>query len=54
MARAAGMFFHTDVEDFGAVMREVARCLCSGGRLVYLGVHPWDIAVAAEKDRQPR
>ena len=37
---AAGMFFHTDVEDFGAVVREVTRCLRPGGRFVYLGVHP--------------
>jgi ubiquinone/menaquinone biosynthesis C-methylase UbiE len=37
---AAGMFFHTDVEDFAAVVREVARCLRPGGRFVYLGLHP--------------
>jgi SAM-dependent methyltransferase len=37
---AAGMFFHTDVEDFAAVVRDVARCLSPGGRFVYLGVHP--------------
>jgi len=37
---AAGMFFHTDVEDFAAVVRDVARCLRPGGRFVYLGVHP--------------
>lgn len=37
---AAGMFFHTDVADFAAVVREVARCLRPGGRFVYLGVHP--------------
>jgi ubiquinone/menaquinone biosynthesis C-methylase UbiE len=37
---ATGMFFHTDVEDFGAVVREVARCLRPGGRFVYLGLHP--------------
>ena len=37
---AAGMFFHTDVEDFAAVVREVARCLRPGGRFVYLGTHP--------------
>jgi ubiquinone/menaquinone biosynthesis C-methylase UbiE len=35
-----GMFFHTDVEDFAAVVREVARCLRPGGRFVYLGLHP--------------
>jgi ubiquinone/menaquinone biosynthesis C-methylase UbiE len=37
---AAGMFFHTDVEDFAAVVREVARCLRPGGRFIYLGLHP--------------
>jgi ubiquinone/menaquinone biosynthesis C-methylase UbiE len=37
---AAGMFFHTDVEDFAAVVRDVARCLRPGGRFIYLGVHP--------------
>ena len=40
VAVAAGMFFHTDVEDFAAVVRDVARCLRPGGRFVYLGVHP--------------
>jgi Methyltransferase domain len=40
VAVAAGMFFHTDVEDFGAVVHDVARCLRPGGRFVYLGVHP--------------
>jgi SAM-dependent methyltransferase len=34
------MFFHTDVEDFASVVREVARCLRPGGRFIYLGVHP--------------
>jgi len=37
---AVGMFFHTDVEDFAAVVRDVARCLCPGGRFIYLGLHP--------------
>jgi SAM-dependent methyltransferase len=40
VAVAAGMFFHTDVEDFAAVVRDVARCLRPAGRFVYLGVHP--------------
>jgi SAM-dependent methyltransferase len=39
-AVATGMFFHTDVEDFAAVVRDVARCLRPGGRFVYLGTHP--------------
>ena len=37
---ATGMYFHTDTEDFAAVVREVARCLRPRGRFVYLGVHP--------------
>jgi SAM-dependent methyltransferase len=37
---ATGMYFHTDTEDFAAVVREVARCLRPGGRFAYLGVHP--------------
>jgi ubiquinone/menaquinone biosynthesis C-methylase UbiE len=37
---ATGMYFHTDTEDFAAVVGEVARCLRPGGRFAYLGVHP--------------
>jgi SAM-dependent methyltransferase len=37
---AAGMFFHTDLDDLDGVLREVARCLRPGGRLVYVGIHP--------------
>jgi SAM-dependent methyltransferase len=37
---AVGMFFHTDVEDFAAVVHDVARCLRPGGRFIYLGLHP--------------
>ena len=37
---AVSMFTHTDVEDFAAVVREVARVLRGGGRVVYLGIHP--------------
>ncbi len=40
VAVAVGMFFHTDVEDFAAVVREVARCLRPAGRFIYLGTHP--------------
>jgi len=40
VAAAAGMFFHTDVEDFAAVVRDVTRCLRPGGRFFYLGTHP--------------
>jgi ubiquinone/menaquinone biosynthesis C-methylase UbiE len=31
---------HTDVDDYPAVLREVARVLAPGGRLVHLGIHP--------------
>ncbi len=37
---AVSMFTHTDVDDFGAVMREVARVLRPDAPFVYLGVHP--------------
>jgi len=40
VAVVAGMFFHTDVEDFAGVVSEVARCLRPGGRFIYLGTHP--------------
>jgi len=36
----AGMFFHTDLEDFAAVAREVARCLQPQGRFIFAGLHP--------------
>jgi SAM-dependent methyltransferase len=35
-----GMFFHTDLEDFAAVARQVARCLRPRGRFIYAGLHP--------------
>lgn len=35
-----GMFFHTDLEDFAAVVRQAARCLRPGGRFIYAGLHP--------------
>ena len=35
-----GMFFHTDLEDFAAVVGQVARCLRPGGRFIYAGLHP--------------
>jgi ubiquinone/menaquinone biosynthesis C-methylase UbiE len=34
------MFTHTDVDDFAAVLREVARVVRPSGAFVYLGVHP--------------
>lgn len=35
-----GMFFHTDLEDFAAVVSHVARCLRPRGRFIYAGLHP--------------
>jgi SAM-dependent methyltransferase len=40
IGQATAMFAHTDVDDFAAVVREVARVLCPGGRFVYVGIHP--------------
>ena len=40
IGHAAAMFAHTDVDDFAAVVGEVARVLSPGGRFVYLGTHP--------------
>jgi len=37
---AVGAYFHTDVEDFAAVVAETTRTLAPGGRFVYLGLHP--------------
>jgi SAM-dependent methyltransferase len=37
---AVSMFTHTDVDDFAAIVREIARVLRPGGPFVYLGVHP--------------
>lgn len=34
------MWTHTDVDDFAAVVREVARVLRRDGRFIYLGSHP--------------
>jgi ubiquinone/menaquinone biosynthesis C-methylase UbiE len=37
---AVSMFTHTDLNDFAAAIREAARVLRPGARLIYLGVHP--------------
>ncbi len=34
------MWTHTDIDDFGAAIREIARVLRSGGPFVYVGGHP--------------
>jgi ubiquinone/menaquinone biosynthesis C-methylase UbiE len=47
-----GMFFHTDLEDFGAVARQVARCLSPGGRFIYAGLHPCFIGPFVDRTRE--
>ena len=37
---AVSLWTHTDVEDFAAVCREIARVLKHGSPLVYVGAHP--------------
>ena len=37
---AVSIFTHTDIDDFAAVLGEIARVLRPGGAFVYLGVHP--------------
>jgi SAM-dependent methyltransferase len=37
---AVSLFSHTDVDDFAAAMREVARVIRPGGVFIYVGVHP--------------
>lgn len=37
---AVSMWTHTDVDDFAAAVREVARVLRPGAPFVYVGVHP--------------
>jgi SAM-dependent methyltransferase len=37
---AVSIWTHTDVDDFAAVCRDVARVVRPGGTFVYLGVHP--------------
>lgn len=39
-AAAISIFTHTDVDDFGAVLREIARVLRPDSPFVYVGVHP--------------
>jgi SAM-dependent methyltransferase len=37
---AVAAFVHTDVDDFAATVRELARVLVPGGHLVHAGIHP--------------
>ncbi len=44
----------TDVPEYAAVIREMARVLRPGGRFVHLGVHPCFIGAFADWSEQPR
>jgi len=37
---AVSIFTHTDMDDFGALVREVVRVLGPGAPFVYIGAHP--------------
>jgi SAM-dependent methyltransferase len=50
----AGTYFHTDVEDFPAVVAEVARCLRPGGRFAYVGVHPCFVGMFVDRVTEAR
>jgi SAM-dependent methyltransferase len=46
-------YTHTDIDDFAAVVREAARVLQPGGRLVYLGPHPCFVGAFAVRTDEP-
>jgi ubiquinone/menaquinone biosynthesis C-methylase UbiE len=54
MPAAACVLASTDVPDYAAVIREIARVLRPGGRFVHLGVHPCFIGAFADWSDQSR
>jgi SAM-dependent methyltransferase len=46
---AFSVLTHTDVDDFGALVREAVRVLVPGGSFVYVGVHPCFVSPVAER-----
>jgi SAM-dependent methyltransferase len=45
---------HTDLPDYAAVLRQVARVLRPGGRFVHIGVHPCFVGAFADWSDRPR
>ena len=45
---------HTDMPDYAAVIREVARVLQPGGRFVHVGLHPCFIGAFADWSERGR
>jgi hypothetical protein len=46
------MYFHTDVEDFAAVVSEIGRCLKVRGPFVYIGLHPCFIGPFVDRSHE--
>ena len=45
---------HTDLPDYAAALREVARVLAPGGRFVHLGLHPCFVGAFADRSDADR
>jgi SAM-dependent methyltransferase len=54
VAAAVCALAHTDLLDYAAVLRDVARTLRPGGRFVHVGVHPCFIGAFADRSDPAR